>query len=88
VGYIINLTNAITQSVHALPAGAEFFSSPPRPDLLWGLPSPLSNGYRGSSSGTKRPECGADHLPPSTTEVNNAWSYIYTHPYVFKACWL
>jgi hypothetical protein len=27
--------------------GWEFFSSPPRPDRLWGPPSPLSNGYLG-----------------------------------------
>jgi hypothetical protein len=25
----------------------EFFSSPPRPDRLWGPPSLLSNGYEG-----------------------------------------
>jgi hypothetical protein len=27
--------------------GWEFFSSPPRPELLWGPPSLLSKGYRG-----------------------------------------
>jgi len=27
--------------------GWEFFSSPPRPDLLWSTPSLLSNGYQG-----------------------------------------
>jgi hypothetical protein len=27
--------------------GWEFFSSPPRPDRLWGLPSLLHTGYRG-----------------------------------------
>jgi hypothetical protein len=27
--------------------GWTFFSSPPRPDRLWDLPSLLSNGYRG-----------------------------------------
>jgi len=26
--------------------GCEFFSSPPRPDRLWGLPCLLSNGYQ------------------------------------------
>jgi hypothetical protein len=27
--------------------GWEFFSSPPRPERLWGPPSLLSNGYQG-----------------------------------------
>jgi len=27
--------------------GWEFFSSPPCPELLWGPPSLLSNGYKG-----------------------------------------
>jgi len=27
--------------------GWEFFSSPPRPDRLWGQPSLLSSGYQG-----------------------------------------
>jgi hypothetical protein len=27
--------------------GGNFFSSPPRPNRLWGPPSLLSNGYRG-----------------------------------------
>jgi hypothetical protein len=32
------------------PAGAgEFFSSPPRPERLWGPSSLLSNGYQGGS---------------------------------------
>jgi hypothetical protein len=30
-----------------VPVGARFFSSPRLPDRLWGLPSLLSNGYRG-----------------------------------------
>jgi hypothetical protein len=30
-----------------VPVGARFFSSPHRPDRLWGRPSLLSNGYRG-----------------------------------------
>jgi len=36
-------------------------------------------------SGIKRPESEADHLPPSSTEIKNAWSYISTRPYVFMA---
>jgi hypothetical protein len=30
-----------------VPVGARIFSSPRRPDRFWGLPSVLSNGYRG-----------------------------------------
>jgi hypothetical protein len=36
--------------------GWEFFSSPPRPDRLWGPPSLLSNGYQGIFSGGKAAE--------------------------------
>jgi hypothetical protein len=32
-------------------SGWEFFSSPPRPDRLWGPPSLLPNGYQGLFSG-------------------------------------
>jgi hypothetical protein len=30
-----------------VPVGSKIFSSPRRPDRLWGPPSLLSNGYRG-----------------------------------------
>jgi len=33
------------------------------------------NGYRGLLSGVKRPERAANHSPPSTAEVKDAWSY-------------
>jgi len=32
------------------------FSSPPRPDRLWGPPNLLPNGYRGSSHGGEAAE--------------------------------
>jgi len=34
-------------NVHAVP-GRDIFSSAPRPDRLWGLPSLLSSGYQGA----------------------------------------
>jgi hypothetical protein len=37
-----------------VPVGARIFSSPYRPDRLWGPPNFLSNGYRGFSLGVKR----------------------------------
>jgi hypothetical protein len=36
-----------------VPVGARLFSSPRRADRFWGLPSLLSNGYRGSFPGGK-----------------------------------
>jgi len=45
-------------------------------------PHPVSNpmGTRGLSLGVKRPRCEADHLPPSSAEVKNAWTYDSTPP--------
>jgi hypothetical protein len=37
-------------------------------------------GNRGSFPGVKRPEREADHSPPSSAEVKNAWSYTSTTP--------
>jgi hypothetical protein len=56
--------------------GWEFFSSLPRPYLLWEPLSLLSNGYGGAlSPGVKWP--GRDHSLPSSAEVN-VWSYTST----------
>jgi len=33
--------------------------------------------------GVKQPGSGADHSPPSSAEIKNAWSYISTPQYVF-----
>jgi hypothetical protein len=55
-----------------------FFSSPPRPDPLWGPPTFLLEWV-------KRSGREADHSPPSSAGVKNAWSYNSTPPYVFKA---
>jgi hypothetical protein len=49
-----------------------FFLQPLCPDQLWGPPSLLYNGYRGSFPGGKaRPRRAADHSPPSSAEVVN-----------------
>jgi hypothetical protein len=64
----------------------EFFSSPPRPDRLWGPLSLLSNGYQGpfrwrrSGRGVKL----ATHLL-LVPRSKNAWSHISTPQYTFIA---
>jgi hypothetical protein len=69
-----------------VPTGARIFSSPCRPHLLWGSPTPLSNGYRGfSPRGVKRQGREADHSPPASTEVKKMWIYTSTPPYAFMA---
>jgi hypothetical protein len=42
-------------------------------------------GARVVSPGVKRPGREANHLPPSSAEVKNAWSYTSTTQYVFMA---
>ena len=50
------------------------FSSPKRPNRLWGPPSLLFNSYRCSFPGIKRLEHEAEHSPSSISEVYNEWS--------------
>jgi hypothetical protein len=48
----------------------------------------LDSGYsvlRVFSLGVKRPVCEADHLPQSSSEVKNAWSYTLLPLYTFMA---
>jgi hypothetical protein len=40
-----------------------------------GHPASYPIGIRGYFPGVKRPECEADHSPPSSDEVKNEWSY-------------
>jgi hypothetical protein len=48
-------------------------------------PASYPVGTRGSFPGGKRPGREADHSPPSSAEVKNAWSYTSTPQYVFMA---
>jgi len=51
--------------------------------LVVGLIQPHINRVSGFLQGLKRPVCRAEHLPASTAEVKNTWSYTATPPYVF-----
>jgi hypothetical protein len=42
-----------------------FFSSPKRPDWLWGPPRFMFSGSRSSFTGVMWPECEVNHSPPS-----------------------
>jgi hypothetical protein len=56
-----------------------FFSSPPRPERLWGSRSLLSNGYqRLFPWGVKEPGREADHSPPSSGEAKECVE-LYLH---------
>jgi hypothetical protein len=48
-------------------------------------PASSPMGTREFFSGVKRPGREADHSPPSSAEVKNAWSYTSTPQYVFMA---
>jgi hypothetical protein len=50
---------------------------PPQPPIQW-VPGDVSPGV-------KRLSREADHSPPSSTEVKNAWCHISPHPYIFMA---
>jgi hypothetical protein len=54
-----------------VPVASRIFSSPNRPDRLWGPPSLLSNGYRGLSPVVMRQGREADHSPPANAKVHS-----------------
>jgi hypothetical protein len=66
--------------------GSRMFTSPYRPDRLWGPPSLLFNWYRGLfSQGVKRQVHEADNSAPTNAEVKKTWIYTATTPYIFMA---
>jgi hypothetical protein len=65
--------------------GAFFlFANASRPALGF-TRSPIKIVLGALSPGVKRPGREADHSPPSTAGVKNAWRYIPTPPHVFLA---
>jgi hypothetical protein len=49
--------------------------------------APYSMGKEGGafSPSVKRPECEADHSPPTSAKVKETWIYTSTPPYIFIA---
>jgi hypothetical protein len=61
--------------------GWEYLSLPPRPDWLRGpTQAPIQWVPGAVSLAVKRPGREADHSPPSSADVKNAWSYNSTPP--------
>jgi hypothetical protein len=66
--------------------GPKIFSSPRHPDRLWGSPSLLSSGYRGSFPGCKA--AGAWNWPLTSKECRgqeNVDLYVHPPPNAFMA---
>jgi hypothetical protein len=68
-----------------VPVGSRIFSTPYRPDRLWGPPSLYPVGTGALSPGLKRQGREADHSPSTSADVNKTWIYTSTLPYVFMA---
>ena len=66
------------------PGGGEIFRI--RPDLPWGPPSLLYNGYRVFPGGKERPGRDADPSPPSSAVVKKEQNYTYTPPMGRTTC--
>jgi hypothetical protein len=68
-----------------VPVESRIFSSPSRPDRLWGPHNLLSYGYGALSAGVKRQGREADHSPPTSGEIKKMFIYTSTPPYAFMA---
>jgi hypothetical protein len=66
-----------------VPVGYKIFTSPYRPDRLWGPPSQWVLGAL--TPEVKRQGREPDYSPPTSAEVNKMWIYTSTPSYVFMA---
>jgi hypothetical protein len=65
------------------------FSSPGRPDRLWGPPIPPMQWVPGTlPPGVMRQDREAEHSPPACAEVKIMWICTSTPPYAFIAYYL
>jgi hypothetical protein len=62
-----------------VPVRLRIFSSPRRPERLWGPPSLISLGYRRLFSRVRSGR-GVKLTPPTSAEVNKTWIYTSTPP--------
>ena len=78
---------SVVSTVIGLRAGLSWFRNPGRDKRLYpqnvppgygGAPSTYSIGYRNPLPEAKRPGHEVDHSPPSSTKVQNEWSYTST----------
>jgi len=77
----VTVLRAGQSTVEILVGVREFFLLQNCPDRLWSPCSLLFNGYQGSFVGrVKQPGREINHLPPSTVEVKNEWSYTSSSP--------
>jgi hypothetical protein len=68
-----------------VPVGSIVFSSPHRPDRLWGHPASYPMSTVGSFSGIKRQGREVDHSLPTSAEVKKMWIYTSIAPNAFMA---
>jgi hypothetical protein len=68
----------VYKGTEKIPVGPRGFSSPKRPDRLWGPPSLLFSGFRRPFAGVRRPGRDVNHSCASSAEVQNEWSYTST----------
>jgi hypothetical protein len=71
-----------------VPVGSTIFTSPCRPDRLWGPPTSCTKGTGGSFPTLKRPRREPDHSAPRSAEVKKMWIYTSTPRCVFKSLYL
>jgi len=86
-GSSVSVVTELRGGRSGFPPGAGIFSFRSRVQTVLGAhtaSSPMGTG--GSILRCKRPGHEADHLPQSSIEFKNAWSYASFLPYVFMTC--